>query len=73
MTGHLICPEIYKGVKTLIQKQQLLAYYTHCGAHRGNLIAQAVGISVAIKDELTLIHDIGLLFSGTIKFRHLSL
>ena len=26
---------------------------------------------MAIKDELTLIHEIGLLFSGTIKFRHI--
>ena len=59
----------YKGVKTLLQKQQLLTYYTHCGAHRGNLIAQAVETSVAIKDELTLINEIGLLFIGTIKYR----
>ena len=26
---------------------------------------------MAIKDELTLINEIGLLFSGTIKFRHI--
>ena len=46
----------YKGVKTLLQRQQPLTYYTHCGAHSGNLIAQAVGASVAIKDELTIIY-----------------
>ena len=48
----------YKGVKILLQKQQPLTYYTYCGARRGNLIAQAVGTSVAIKDELTLINEI---------------
>ena len=37
----------YKGIKTLIQKQQPLEYCTHCGAQRGNLIAQAVGTSMA--------------------------
>ena len=61
----------YKGVKTLLQKQQPLTYYTHCGAYRRNLKAQAVGTSVAIKDKLTLINENGLFFSGTIKFRHL--
>ena len=61
----------YKGTKTLLQKQQTLTYYTHYGAHRGNLITQAVGTPVAIKDELTLINEIGILFSGTIKFRHI--
>ena len=61
----------YKGVKTLLQKQQPLKYYIHCVAHCGKMIAQAVGTSVAIKDELILINEIGLLFSGTIKFRHI--
>ena len=61
----------YKGVKTLLQKQQPLTYYTHCGAHRGSLIDQAVGTSVGIKDELTLINEIGLIFSGIIIFRHI--
>ena len=42
----------YKGVKRLLQKQQPLTYYTHCGAHRGNLIAQAVGTSVHLQPWL---------------------
>ena len=62
---------VFHYVKTLLQKQQPLTYYTPCGAHRGHLLAQAVGTSVAIKDELTLIHEIGLIFSGKIKFRHI--
>ena len=71
MTGASNMSGKYKVVKTLLQKQQPLTYYIHCGTHRGNLIAQAVGTSVAIKDELALINEIGLLFSGTIKFRHI--
>ena len=39
----------YKGVKRLLQKQQSLTYYTHCGAHHGNMIAQAVGTSVNLQ------------------------
>ena len=42
----------YKGVKRLLQKQQPLTYFTHCGAHRGNLIAQAVGTSVHLQPWL---------------------
>ena len=58
------------GVKTIIMNRQPLAFYTHCGAHRTNLIAQSLDNNISIRKALGVVNDLGLLYERTIKFRN---
>jgi hypothetical protein len=60
----------YRGAQSLILDKQPLAYYTHCSAHRVNLVCQSVTSCEGIRTALAVVHEIGLLFQGTIKFRN---
>ena len=63
----------YNGVQALIFQELSLAYYTHCTAHRVNLVAQYVSELECIRSILTIVemgHEIGQLYSNSIKFRN---
>ena len=60
----------YNGVQALICQEQPLAYYTHCTAHRVNLVAQYVSEPECIRSILTIVNEIGQLYSNSIKFRN---
>ena len=59
----------YNGVQALILKEQPLAYFSHCSAHCINLVCQAVGNLIDIREAINIVHEIGLLFSRITKFR----
>jgi hypothetical protein len=60
----------YKGCQALINEKQPLALYTHCGAHVVNLVAQTVSeVVVPIRDAIQSLHELGCLFSQSIKCR----
>ena len=60
----------YNGVQALICQEQPLAYYNHCTAHRVNLVAQYVSEPECITYILTIVNEIGQLYSNSIKFRN---
>ena len=62
---------IYTGVQARIMKEQPMAHYTHCGAHRVNLIAQYISNHENLRDIMSMINSVGKLFNNTIKFRNL--
>ena len=62
---------IYNGVQSIIKSENNLAYYTHCGAHRVNLIAHKISNQKCIRESLSTINGIANLFSKTIKFRNI--
>ena len=64
-------PALYKGTKALIQKEQPLAYYTHCSSHRFNLVCKYVAQCKALLGSLSIVNDIGVLFSKSGKFSNL--
>ena len=45
------------GVNTIILTRQQLAFYTYCGAHRKNLIAQPLYNNINIRKTLRVVHD----------------
>ena len=59
---------VYKGTQALIQKEQPLAYYTHCSSHRLNLDCKYVAQSKALLGSLSIVNYIGVLFSKSGKF-----
>ena len=59
---------VYKGRQALIQKEQPLTYYTHCSSHRLNLVCKSVAQSKALHGSLSIVNDIGVLFSKSGKF-----
>ena len=62
---------VYKGIQALIQKEQPLAYYTYCSYHRLNLVCKSVAQSKALLGSLSIVNDIGVLFSKSRKFSNL--
>ena len=56
------------GVKTVIVIRHPLAFCTHYGAHPTNLIA--LDNNINIRKALRVVHDQGLLYEQTIKFRN---
>ena len=63
---------IYKGVQAQILQHQPLAYYMHCAAHQVNLVCQnVVSANTWIRDCLTCVNELGMLFSSTIKYRNI--
>ena len=53
-----------------ICQEQLLDYYTHFTAHRVNLVAQYVSEPECIRYILTIVNEIGQLYSNSIQFRN---
>ena len=62
---------VYKGTQALIQKEQPLAYYTHCSSHRLNLVCKYVAQSKDLLGSLSIVNDIGVLFRKSGKFSNL--
>ena len=62
---------VYKGIQTIIQKEQPLAYNTYCSSHRLNLVCKYVAQSKDLHGSLSIVYDIGVLFSKSGKFRDL--
>ena len=60
----------FNGVQALTCQEQPLAYYTHCTTHRVNLVAQYVSEPECIRSILTIVNEIGQLYSNSIKFRN---
>ena len=58
---------IYKGTRAL-QKEQPLVYYTHCSSHRLNIVCKSVAQCKALIGSLSIVNDIGVLFSKSGKF-----
>lgn len=60
----------YAGTQAIIQREQPLAPYVHCGAHCVNLITQqACTASAVIRNSIEWVHELGILFcrSGKLK------
>ena len=69
LRGHAYDGAAYKSCKcncvnTIIMTRHSLALYTHCGAHRTNVIAQSLYNNINIRKALR----VGLLYEQTIKF-----
>ena len=62
---------VYKGTQALVQKEQPLAYYTYCSSHRLNLVCKSVAQSKALLGSLSIVNDIGVLFSKSGKCSNL--
>ena len=62
---------VYKGTHALIQKEQTLAYYTYYSSHRLNRVCKSVAQSKALLDSLSIVNNIGVLFSKSGKFSNL--
>ena len=62
---------VYKGTQSMIQKEQPLAYYTHYSSHRLNLVCKYVAQCKALLGSLSIVNDIGIIFSKSGKFRDL--
>ena len=60
----------YNLVQALICQEQPMAYYTHCTAHRVNLVDHIVNEPECIRSILTIVNEIGQLYSNSIKFRN---
>ncbi|KAJ8381375.1 hypothetical protein SKAU_G00021530 [Synaphobranchus kaupii] len=60
----------YSGAQAILRRQQPLALYVHCGAHCSNLITQAAcSASPLIRDSLFWVHQLGVLFGQSGKFK----
>jgi len=60
----------YSGAQAILRRQQPLALYVHCGAHCSNLITQAAcSASPLIQDSLFWVHQLGVLFGQSGKFK----
>ncbi len=60
----------FKDCQAIIAQKQPLALYVHCGAHAVNLVAQTVADSaIPVRDAMHLLHELGTLFSQSIKCR----
>ena len=60
----------YTGAQAILRRQQPLALYVHCGAHCVNLITQAGCLaSPLIRDCLSWVHRLGILFGQSGKFK----
>ncbi|XP_072565314.1 zinc finger MYM-type protein 1-like [Paramormyrops kingsleyae] len=60
----------YTGAQAILRRQQPLALYVHCGAHCVNLITQAgCFASLLIRDCLSWVHQLGIIFGQSGKFR----
>ena len=53
----------YNGVQALICQEQPLTYYTHCIDHRVNLVAQYVSEPECIRYILTIVNEVGQLYT----------
>ena len=53
------------------KKKQHLAYYTYCSFHRLNLVCKSVAQSKSLLGSLSIVNDIGVLFSKSGKFSNL--
>ena len=62
---------VYKGTQALIQKEQPLAYYTDCSSRRQNLVYKSVAQSKDLHGSISIVNDIGVIFSKSGKFRDL--
>ena len=62
---------VYKGTHALIQKEQPLAYYTYYSSHRLNRVCKSVAQSKALLGSLSIVNNIGVLFSKSGKFSNL--
>ena len=62
---------VYKGTQAPIQKEQPLAYYTHCSSHRLNLVCKSVAQCKDVHDSISIVNNIGVLFRKSGKFRDL--
>ena len=62
---------VYKGIQALIQKEQPLAYHIHCSSHRLHLVCKYVAQCKALLGSLSIVNDIGVLFSKSGKFSNL--
>lgn len=62
----------YSGAQAIIKKEQPLAPYIHCGAYCVNLITQhACNASRVIHSALQWVHELGILFGQSGKFKSL--
>ena len=57
-------------VNTITVTRKPLAFYTHCGYHTTNLIAYSLNNNIHIIKALRVVHDYGLLYEQTIKYRN---
>ncbi|XP_041362929.1 zinc finger MYM-type protein 1-like [Gigantopelta aegis] len=64
----------YSGCQAEVKKVQPLAKYVHCGAHITHLVtSKAVQTFPFIKDALDHVHELGKLYDGSGKYKHLYL
>ena len=62
----------YNGVQSLICQEQPMAYHTHCTARRVNLVAHYVSEPECIRSILTIVNEIGQLYSNLSNLENLS-
>ncbi len=62
----------YSGAQAVVREQQPFALYVHCGAHCVNLITQAgCSVSPMIRDCLSWVHQLGIIFNQSGKFKRM--
>ncbi|KAJ8050049.1 Zinc finger MYM-type protein 1 [Holothuria leucospilota] len=60
----------YNGCQAMIKEQQPLAMFFHCSSHVSNLVMQhAVTTSPLVRDALQWVHDLGVLYSRSGKYK----
>ena len=60
----------YKGCQAIVKNRQPLALHFHCGAHVANLVMQhAVSDCPAVRDAIQWVHELGVLFKRSGKFK----
>ena len=57
-------------IQDLTCEEQPLQYYTHCTAHRVNIVAQYVNEPESIISILTIVNKIRILYYNSIIFRY---
>lgn len=63
-------PDRMQGAQAYLKKEQRLAVSVHCGPHCVNLITQAACVSsLIIRDAMQLVHQLGVLFNQSGKFK----
>ena len=62
---------IHRGAQTILLKKQPLVYYTHCSCHCVNLVAKDVAELPLVRDAVSILNELKVLFSNTIKFRNI--
>lgn len=64
---------LYTGAQAILRRQQPLALYVHYGAHCVNLISRAgCSSSLLMRDCLSWVHQLGILFGQSGKFKSIS-